>query len=171
MKKLFALLSILPAFAFAATDQNPDHDFYTKAVAGGMQEVEMAKLAEQHATNPSLKSFADMMVQDHTATNETLKNLAATKGVPLPEGLSTAQKASVDTLAMHSSSDFDDAYIKSQIDAHEDTVGLLQREIAGGDDPDARAFASDLLPKVQQHLAKIKEISAASKGFAAASNN
>jgi putative membrane protein len=163
MRKLLALLSILPAFAFAAGDQDPDHDFYTKAAAGGMQEVAMAKLAQQHASNASVKEFADMMVKDHTATNEKLKTLAATKGVPLPDALSTTQKASVDTLAMHSKADFDDAYIKSQIDAHEDTVALLQKEISTGEDADARAFASNVLPTVQQHLAKIKEISAANK--------
>lgn len=162
MRKLLALIALLPAFALAATE-NPDHDFYTKAAAGGMQEVEMAKLAEQNAKSAQVKSFAEMMVKDHTAANDKLKNLAATKGVPLPEELSTTQKASVDTLKMHSSSDFDDAYIKAQIDAHEDTVALLQKEISNGKDADARAFASKMLPTVQQHLEKIKEISASNK--------
>jgi putative membrane protein len=163
MRKLLALVALLPAFALAVETKNPDHDFYTKAAAGGMEEVEMAKLAEQHAKSAQVKSFAEMMVKDHTAANEKLKSLAATKGVPLPEGLSTTQKASVATLKMHSSTDFDDAYIKAQIDAHEDTVALLQKEIANGEDPDARAFASKMLPTVQQHLEKIKEISASNK--------
>src|SRR5262249_52267794 len=97
-------------------------------------------------------------------TNEKLMNLAGMKGVPLPDGLSTAQKASVETLAMHSEHDFDDAYVKSQIDAHEAAGALLQKEIAGGGDPDARGFANKALPTVQQHLAQIKQISAKPKG-------
>src|SRR5262245_31953612 len=70
MKKLLALFALLPAFALAADKENPDHNFYTKAAAGGMQEVELAKLAEQHAKSAQVKAFAEMMVKEHTAAND-----------------------------------------------------------------------------------------------------
>jgi putative membrane protein len=55
---------------------------------------------------------------------------------------------------------FDKSYIKSQIKAHQDTIVLLKKEIASGQDPDAKAFATTTLPVVQTHLKKIKAIAA-----------
>ena len=55
---------------------------------------------------------------------------------------------------------FDKSYIKGQIAAHEETAGLLKKEIASGKDPKAREFAKEILPTVHAHLKKIREIAA-----------
>ena len=55
---------------------------------------------------------------------------------------------------------FDKSYIKSQIKAHQETIGLLKKEIASGQDPEAKAWATSVLPTVQDHLKKIKAIAA-----------
>ena len=39
-------------------------------------------------------------------------------------------------------------------------IELLQKEIDGGKDPDAKAFATETLPKVKAHLDKITKIAA-----------
>ena len=159
MKTLMALLiASFPVLALGAEKQNPDHDFYTQAAEGGLAEVDLGKVAEQRATDPSVKQFAAMMVKDHTAANEKLKSLAEQKSVTLPTDLSTAQKSTRKTLEMQSAADFDAAYIKNQIDAHEDTVALLKKEIASGKDADAKAFATKMLPTVQSHLTQVQEL-------------
>ena len=38
--------------------------------------------------------------------------------------------------------------------------GLLKKEIASGKDPKAQAYAKEILPTVQAHLKKIREIAA-----------
>jgi len=158
MKTLSAILFALPILAFAAEQQNPDHDFFTQAAEGGIAEVELGKLAQQRATNPAVQKFAAMMVKDHSAANDKLENLAAEKAVPLPTDLSTAQKSSKKTLEMQSAADFDAAYIKNQVDAHEDTVALLKKEIASGKDADAKALAATMLPIVQGHLEQVQQL-------------
>ena len=55
-----------------------------KAAKGGMMEVAMGKLAEEHSQNPDVKSFGQRMQTDHGKANEELKSIASKKGVQLP---------------------------------------------------------------------------------------
>jgi len=105
------------------------------------------------------------MVKDHSAANEQLKALAASKNITLPTHVSASQEASKTKLHALTGSAFDKSYVKGQIAAHEDTVKLLDKEISSGQDADAKAFAQKVLPTVKQHLQAINQI-AASQGVA-----
>lgn len=160
MKNLIALLLMsAPALALAQYS-NPDKSFYEHAAEGGMAEVEAGKLAQKNAASQAVKDFGAMMVKDHSASNDKLKKLADSKTVKLPEGPSMTQKAKKKMLEMKSGSSFDKDYIEGQVKAHEDTIDLLKKEISSGKDADAKAFASEILPTVETHLAKIKQIAA-----------
>ena len=65
---------------------------------------------------------------------------------------------------MLSGDTFDKSYIKGQISAHRDTLKLLHKEIATGQDEDAKAFAKSILPTVQGHLKAIRVLASASTG-------
>ena len=150
------LLMALPALALA--DSNPDQNFYEHLAQGGMAEVAVAKLAQKQAVSKEVKDFAAMMVKDHSAANEKLKKLAESKSVKLPDGPSVMQKAKAKMLEARSGDSFDKDYIEGQVKAHEETVELLKKEIDGGKDADAKAFASEVLPTVEEHLTKIRQI-------------
>jgi putative membrane protein len=158
---VFALLCSLPILALAAT--NPDEAFFKKAAEAGMAEVEAGHMAQQKGQSQAVKDFGAMMVKDHTAANNKLKTLATTKSIKLPKSEGMMNKTKEKTEDLHSGDSFDKSYIKGQIKAHEDTVELLQKEIDSGKDPDAQAFAKEVLPKVKMHLDKINKI-AASEG-------
>ena len=51
-----------------------------------MAEVNMGKQAQQKATSPRIKSFAAMMVTDHTKAGDELAGIAKTKNITLPSG-------------------------------------------------------------------------------------
>jgi putative membrane protein len=170
MKKLVALaLLSAPALALAQYS-NPDKDFYEHAAQGGMAEVDAGKLAEKHGSSQAVKDFGAMMVKDHSAANDQLAQLADRKSVKLPEGPSMTQKAKGKMLEMKSGTDFDKAYIEGQITAHKDTLQLLEKEIDTGKDADAKAFASEIKPKVAEHLKKINQI-AADQGVKVSAND
>ncbi len=154
----FALLCALPILAMAA--DNPDEDFFQKAAAAGMAEVEAGHMAQQKGSSQAVKDFGAMMVKDHTAANNKLKTIATAKSIKLPKSEGMMNKAKEKTEDLHSGEGFDKSYIKSQIKAHEDTVALLQKEIDSGKDPEAQAFAKETLPKVKKHLDKINQIAA-----------
>ena len=48
-----------------------------------MREVEISRIAQQKASNPKVKEFANMMVQQHTKKNQQLHALAASKRVSI----------------------------------------------------------------------------------------
>jgi putative membrane protein len=99
-----------------------------------------------------------MMVADHSAANEQLKGIAATKDIKLPESPSIAQKTTKTKLELLSGARFDKSYIKGMIKDHEQEIKEFQKEAATGRDPEAKAFARSTLPTLQTHLNKIQSI-------------
>lgn len=159
MKAAITGIAVFLAASVAVAD-SPDSSFYKNAAEGGMAEVELGQLAQEKAANPAVKEFGAMMVKDHSAANEKLKALAASKQVSLPDSPSMMQKASKTKLNMLSGNSFDKSYIKGMIDDHKQDIKEFQKEIAEGKDPQAKAFASATLPTLQKHLEKIQAVAA-----------
>ncbi len=159
--KAFILGATLLMVSAAANADSPDSSFFKSAAEGGMSEVELGQLAQQKATNPAVKEFGAMMVKDHTAANEKLKALAATKQVSLPDSSSVMQKATKTKLNMLSGNTFDKSYVIGMIEDHKTDIKEFRKEASDGKDPDAKAFAAATLPTLQAHLTKIQSIAAA----------
>jgi putative membrane protein len=162
MKRQLAMFLGL-AFPFAAfgADSSPDSAFYKHAAEGGISEVELGNLAQKKSDNESVKDFGAMMVKDHTAANDKLKDVAASKNVSLPTSASMGQMATKTKLEVLSGDTFDKSYIKGMIKDHEEDIALFKKEAASGQDPDAKAFAVATLPTLRAHLKKIKSIATA----------
>ncbi|HEV2704079.1 MAG TPA: DUF4142 domain-containing protein [Steroidobacteraceae bacterium] len=156
---LLILACALPLVAYAA--DNPDSSFYKHVAEAGLSEVSDGNLATQNATDPKLKDFAAMMVKDHSAANDKLSALAGTKNITLPTSGSVTEMATHAKLKLESGETFDKAYIKDQISAHRAAIRLLRKEIASGQDADAKAFAKSVLPTVQGHLKAIDKLATA----------
>lgn len=130
---------------------------------GGIAEIDAANLALQKSSNAMVKEFAAMMIKDHTLANESVKTLAASKTTPLPGAASAADRAVLAKLTSLSGRTFDQFYIRSQIDAHEQLLDVVNAEVTSGKDAKAKAFAAEILPTVQSHLKTIRVL-AASEG-------
>src|ERR1700751_4192975 len=151
MKFAIVILTAAAPLAFAAGG-SPDTAFYRALAEGGMSEVDLGKLAEKKSEDSKVKDFAAMMVKDHSAANRELESLATSKQVPVPKTLDSSQMAVKSRLEGLSGESFDKSYIKSQLQAHEATIQLLEKEIASGHDPDAKAFAQSVLPTIRNAL-------------------
>ena len=157
MKRVLALLIVAsPLVALGAA--NPDESFYKDAAQGGISEVTAGTLAQQKANSPKVKDFGSMMVKEHSAANDTLHALATTKGVELPKSASIGQMATKAKLEVLSGDTFDKSYVKGQIKAHRETIALFKKEIAFGQDADAKKFATATLPTVRAHLKAVMAI-------------
>ena len=154
---ILATLTLVAQLALAASI-SPDSSFYRTLAEGGMTEVDLGRLAEQKSNDPKVKEFAAMMVKDHSAANQKLESLAASKDVPLPKTLGASGEAMRSRLQNLSGAGFDKAYIESQLKAHEKTVELLQKEISSGEDAQAKAFAQSVLPTVEHHLESVRTL-------------
>lgn len=135
-----------------------DSEFAVAAANSGMTEVEMSKLAATNASSPAVKDYAAMLVTDHTATNEELKNAAMQKNISLPSAISDDMQKDVNDLAEKNGNDFDKAYINRMIDDHQKDINLFEKEANNGNDADLKMWAGNKVPVLQSHLDKAKEI-------------
>jgi putative membrane protein len=163
MRKLFAMIALVAPLAaaplaFGADD--PDATFYKKAAESGIFEVDAGNQAQQKASMQPVKDFGAMMVKDHTAANTQLTTLAASKNISLPTSASVGQMAEKGKLDVLTGDTYDKSYIKGQIKAHYAAIGLFKKEIASGQDADAKAFAQQTLPTLKHHLKAARDIAA-----------
>jgi len=122
------------------------------AAEGGLAEVELGKLAKEHASNADVKKFADRMVDDHGKANDELEGILKQKGMTAPTALKGKEKSTYDRLAKLNGAAFDRAYMEDMVKDHEKDVKEFERESTSGKDPDFKAFAGKTLPTLQEHL-------------------
>ena len=135
-----------------------DADYAVEAANGGITEIELSKLAKDKATTERIKSYADMMVTDHTKAGDELKSLAKSKNIVLPDSLSKDSKKKVDDLTKKSGKDFDKAYLDAMSSDHKKTIDLFQKDSSKGEDADLKNFAVTTLPTIRMHYDSVKAI-------------
>lgn len=142
--------------------------FRAKATASDAFEILSSKIALTHATNPDLKMFAQMMIDDHTKSTNQLVALGGiskaslkAKKKPGANGkyvsnalIDTDHANELNSLNSKSNDDFNTTYIDDQVKGHEDAVSLLEDYSKNGDNAKLKAFAASILPTVKMHLAK-----------------
>jgi len=137
-----------------------DTKFMKEAAMGGMEEVELGKLAAQKASDADVKSFGQKMVDDHSKANDQLQQLATQKGVTLPTGPSAMQKNDMAKLDKLSGSAFDKAYVSMMVKDHKKDVAEFKKESTSAKDSDLKSWAGTTLPTLQDHLKMVQDISA-----------
>jgi putative membrane protein len=134
-----------------------DRDFMTKAAVGGMEEVELGRMAAQKGTSNDVKQFGQRMVDDHSRANSELQSLASQKNVTLPTALDQRHQDDVDRLSKMSGAAFDREYMSMMVKDHTEDVAEFERAAASGEDADVRSWASRTVPTLRQHLQMAQE--------------
>ena len=123
-----------------------DKAFMKDAAKGGMMEVAMGRVAEQHATDSEVKNFGARMVKDHGKANEELKTLAREQNVQLPAEKEPGKWKS------------DKDYMGQMVKDHENDLAAFEKEAKEGSDPNVKNFASKTSEVVRKHLDMAKKI-------------
>jgi putative membrane protein len=160
---LAMLIALSSQGAFAAQDD----DFVEDASAKGVAEIEAGRLAQEKGASQDVKSFADMMIKEHTLANSKLKAIADAKKLTVSDSAQLMDKTKSMILELRSAKSFDKAYANNQVKAHEETIALFEKEIADGKDADLKAFATEILPKLKSHLKHANALAKANGGDAA----
>jgi putative membrane protein len=100
------------AFAGQRQKAMTDQTFVQKAVVGGLAEVQLGKMAAEHAASPEVKQFGQRMVEDHGKANWELMALVERKGIFVPTTLDQKHQQEADRLATLQGKAFDRAYIQ-----------------------------------------------------------
>lgn len=127
------------------------------ASIGNLQEVNSGKLAVAKATRLDVKSFGQMMITDHSNAEIKLLQMARLKGIQLPAVATDTPPPDLN-LSKASGDDFDRTYIHGMVSGHRSTVQRFETYAITGKDPDISAFAKQMLPTLEAHLAAIKAL-------------
>jgi len=122
--------------------------FRAMAAQSDAFELSSSQLALQRSRNPAVRTFARRMIRDHSMTSQAL-------GIPpgTAVALDARHATMLNQLAPASGRAFDAAYAQMQVMAHQEAVGMFAAYAQGGLDPAMRAFAQQVLPSLQMHLA------------------
>jgi putative membrane protein len=144
--------------ADASSHNGADSTFVTKAAAGGMAEVENARLALERAQSSEIKQHAQQMIDDHSKANEELKGIASDKNLAVPAQLDAAHKKAHEKLQDLSGAAFDKEYANQEVKDHQDAVALFKQQSRSGSDAELKQFASTTLPKLEHHLQEARKL-------------
>lgn len=133
-------------------------NFAVTAANGGMMEVELGKIAQDNASNPRVKAFGAMMVKDHSEANSTLKGIAGSLNIALPDSVSDDTKKEIDHMKMKNGKDFDKAYVSMMLDDHKKDIAEFRKCADKCSDSTIKSFAYTTLPVLEKHLDSIQAI-------------
>jgi putative membrane protein len=111
-----------------AAASEDDKQFLAMAAQSDVNEIKLSKLAEQKASNPQVKAFAQKMVADHTKLEAEMKPFATAWGLNPPAGLDSDHQAIYDKLNGLSGADFDKAYMEAMVADHHKALDAFTKE-------------------------------------------
>lgn len=139
----------MPAKAKAATDD--DKKFLATAAQSDQNEIKLSQLAEQKATNPAVKAFAQKMVADHTKMSASMKPFAESWGITPSAGLDDDHQKEYDKLSGLSGADFDKEYMSQMVKDHTKALDAFTSEAKDTKDMKFRAVVIDGKTMVAAH--------------------
>jgi putative membrane protein len=152
----------LPGLAAAKDAQVgvADQIFAMMAAEGGLEEVQLGKLAADRATSPEVKQLAQRLVKDHTTANQELLTIAERKDIDVPKKLDGMHEDVVKLFSKLEGASFDREYLRYQVMHHEKDTAGFALQAKQGQDPDLKAFAAKQLPILQGHLQQLRDLAA-----------
>ncbi|MBN9479483.1 MAG: DUF4142 domain-containing protein [Bordetella sp.] len=134
--------------------------YVPNAAMGDMYEIQAADIALERSQNAQVKALAQMIKADHTAAAAALKAAAAQAApdVSLPTELDQRRKGLIDNLRSASAASFDKTYVDQQVAAHEEALTLHRGFSDKTDAPALAEHARAVLPKIEAHLQRAKEL-------------
>jgi putative membrane protein len=148
-----------PGTAPTSAQDFGERAFVSKAMEGGMAEVQLGQLAEQKSQSNDVKQFAQKMVNDHGQMGEKwFKPVAQQMGLSEPKGPSKKDKKEIEKLQGLSGQDFDREYITMMVKDHKQDLKDFQSEAQAAQTPALKQIAEKGTQVIQQHLQLIEQI-------------
>jgi putative membrane protein len=133
-----------------------DQAFVKEAIQGDLSEVKVGQLAQQKGQSQDVKSFGQMLQQDHSQNLQQAQQLAQQVGVTPPTEPNAKQKAMYDKLSKLNGAQFDKAFAKDMVKDHKEDIAKFQKEAKSKGE--VAQFAQQTLPVLQKHLQTAQSI-------------
>ena len=101
--------------------------FLKDAMEGNLAEVKMGELAQKNGGSDGVRSFGEMLQQDHSAANEKAESVAQSMGMTPPTEPNRKQKADYDKLSKLSGDKFDREFVNHMVMDHKKDIREKER--------------------------------------------
>ncbi len=142
----------------AAAQALSDGEIAAVVVAANGIDVSYGEIARARATDERVKQFAETMITDHSAVNESAVALVGRLGVTPQESdvsrsLESAAADTRDMLRATSGAEFDEAYIANEVTYHRAVLDALDTLlIPNATNAELRATLEGVRPAFEAHL-------------------
>jgi putative membrane protein len=137
-------------------DKKDDSEFLVDIAEVNLAEIEIGKLAQTKSTNPEVKKFGKMIVDEHTKSASEVSALAKAKNFTLPTSLTQEGQDEYKKLNEKSGLDFDKKFADMMIDGHEKAIDKLKKATEDAKDQDVKLWASNNIAPLTAHLEHAK---------------
>ncbi len=167
MKRILAPICCLALCCLTASAQKEhaakgetmtDQHFVDMAAQTDMLEAHLGQMAANQAASADVKTFAEMLVTDHTADYQQLTALAAKDSLTVPTALNAEHNKMIAPFEKLKGAAFDSRYIHTMIAGHTEAIGVYTKESTDAQNADVKAYASATLPTLQKHLDGAKNL-------------
>jgi putative membrane protein len=142
---------------FDSIDTKEDDSQYIVDIASiNLSEIELGKLAQTKSTNPEVKKFGKMMVDDHTKLASEVSALAKTKNFTLPTSLTEEGQEEYNKLNEKTGVDFDKKFADMMVDGHQKAIDKVKKTAENATDQDVKLWASNNVAGLTAHLEHAK---------------
>lgn len=142
---------------FDDTRMEDDVEFVAMAAEGNMLEVQLGELAQTNATSDKIKELGNMLIKDHSASNEELKRLALKRNIALPAKLGDEKMKIYNDLNAKKGNEFDRAFADHMVKDHENDIKAFKDEAENGKDVEIKTWASGKIATLEHHLKMAQE--------------
>jgi putative membrane protein len=132
--------------------------FVNQVAAENLMEVRLGQAAQQRATNPSVKQFAQRMVIDHTSMQKQWMAVAKKNDIDFKAEMSARHLQQAEQLRTLTGAAFDQTYMGLMVQNHQENVSTFQAQRNAGHSADVRQLIDVALPTLQEHLSTAQQI-------------
>ena len=136
--------------------------YVARASAGDLFAMLSAQLALDKSDSAEVRGLAQMILSDHRRASARLADAAREAEPPIAPApvLDPAQQAAIEALRQASGVAFDEAWLRQQVDAHEQALDLAAAFATRGDSEPLRRQAAATIAPIQTHLTRARRLEA-----------
>ncbi|MFY1700073.1 DUF4142 domain-containing protein [Solwaraspora sp. WMMA2101] len=154
-------VALLPATAGAAAPSEADSEYLRTIHQVNLTAIEAGQLAQdEQGADQGVKDIGGEMVTDHTQLDEEVTRVAGEVDVTLPDTPTQQQQDLISRLQGLDASEFDTAFVESQLVGYAAAVDLTNAEIAQGSDERVVNLAQEALPVLNELYAALQNLAA-----------
>jgi putative membrane protein len=136
-----------------------ERDVAMKIEQAHLGEIDLSRLAKQQASSRDVKSFADMIENDHGSALKDLQKVMNKNGVEESTNSKPAEgKEELAKLQKLSGAQFDREFMNTMVMDHQKDLDELRKAQTSVQNADLKDYINDLIPTVQKHLDKAQDL-------------